>query len=286
MGTLGASGLMGRPTAALARGAQGVQAQIMGWRSHLGTTVREGLKPIVDLVYPPRCPICGDAVAQQGGLCGECWSELEVPGEPACASCQRPMGSVAVAKSHECFACIDDPPRHSGVIAATIYNDTSRKLVLTYKHGGKIALAPLLGRLLAAKIPPHSDGATPPLLIPVPLHRWRIWKRGFNQAAMLAKDLAGRGKGELLVDGLLRRKSTPSLGGLGQDERKDALEGAIVTRPSARSIVAGRDVILVDDVLTSGATSAACIDALLAAGATTVSLACFARVLSGHGGGG
>jgi len=255
----------------------------MGRRSQLGAIVKDGLKPIVDLVYPPRCPVCGDALAQQDGLCPECWSELEIPGEPACSTCQRPMGSPAVSKFEQCFACINDPPRHSGVIAATIYNDASRKLILSYKHGGKIALAPLLGRLLSARIPPPSDGDRNALLIPVPLHRWRIWKRGFNQAAMLATDLAKRGNGDLLVDGLLRRKSTPSLGGLGQEQRRSALEGAIVARQNARSKIAGRAVILVDDVLTSGATSAACVDALLEAGAASVRLACFARVVHGRG---
>ncbi len=256
----------------------------MGWRSHLGTAVKDGLKPVVDLVYPPRCPVCGDAIAQQGGLCGECWGELEVPGEPACATCQRPLGGVAITQSNHCFVCKAEPPRHSGVIAATLYNDASRQLILTLKHGGKIALAPLLGQLLAARMPP-AEGELP-LLVPVPLHRWRIWKRGFNQAALIAQDLAKRGKGDLLIDGLVRRKPTPSLGGLGQDERKNALSGAIAVRRGAASRISGATIILVDDVLTSGATSTACVDALLDAGAASVQIACFARVIDGRAAGG
>lgn len=253
----------------------------MGWGSHLGTGLKEGLRPLVDLVYPPRCPLCGGAVAVQGGLCAECWGEIETPGEPSCATCQRPMGSAAAAKNDQCFACVAEPPRHSGIIAASLYNDASRRLVLTFKHGGKIALAPLLARMIAARM---DEGAcSQPLLVPVPLHRWRVWKRGYNQAALLARELGRMGKGELLVDALVRRRQTPSLGGLGREERERALSGAITVRDAARPRLAGRDIVLIDDVLTSGATSDACTAALLDAGARSVRIACFARVVDGSG---
>lgn len=254
----------------------------MGWGSHLGTGLKEGLSPVVDLVYPPRCPLCGGAIAAQGGLCPDCWSELEVPGEPSCASCQRPMGSAQAASAGQCHACISDPPKHSGIIAATLYNDASRKLILNFKHGGRIALAPLLARLIAARIG-EDDLSSPPLLVPVPLHRWRLWRRGYNQAALLAGELGRLGKGRLAVDALIRRKRTPSLGGLGRSERERALAGAIEVRTSSMSYLEGRNVILVDDVLTSGATSDACVAALLGAGARSVRIACFARVVDGRG---
>lgn len=131
---------------------------------------------------------------------------------------------------------------------------------------------------MAARTPALDNVA--PLLIPVPLHRWRLWGRGYNQAALLARELARHGKGELLVDGLIRHKRTPSLGGLGQHERRKALEGAIMVRKGRIGRIAGRHVLLVDDVLTSGATSEACVAALLSAGAESVKIACFARVVS------
>ncbi|EAQ30140.1 amidophosphoribosyltransferase [Erythrobacter sp. NAP1] len=253
----------------------------MGWRSQLSTSLKEGLSPVVDLVYPPRCPLCGTALASQGGLCSECWGDIEVLGEPACSGCQRPMGSAAASASDHCFACVSEPPLHDGIIAASLYNDASRKLILAFKHGGKIAIAPLLAGLIAARMAPN-DGELP-LLVPVPLHRWRLWSRGFNQAALLATELSRRGKGELLVDGLNRSKRTPSLGGLGIEERADALRGAIEVRANAKGSITGRNVILVDDVLTSGATSDACTKALLDAGAVSVRIACFARVVDGSG---
>jgi len=247
----------------------------------IASQLAEGLRPVVDLVYPPRCPLCGDAIAEQGGLCIDCWSELEVPGEPSCLHCSRPMGANDAERDSQCAPCRLDPPDHSGIHAATLYNDASRKLILTFKHGGKIALARLLGRLMAARLPDAEQDQLP-LLIPVPLHRLRLWERGFNQAALLARELEKRTKGKLLVDGLIRRKRTPSLGGLGREERERALRGAIALRGSRAAMVVGRDVVLVDDVLTSGATSDVCVRALLDAGAASVRIACFARVLNGR----
>lgn len=146
--------------------------------------------------------------------------------------------------------------------------------MLALKHGRRIALAPLLARLIAARIPPCEEER---LLIPVPLHRWRLWQRGFNQAALLARELGKAGCDRVVVDGLVRTKRTPILGGMGAKARARVLAGAIaVRRPDA---VKGRHLLLVDDVLTSGATSTACVKALKRAGAKSVVIACFARVL-------
>ncbi len=245
----------------------------------IGSHIAQGLTPLIDLIYPPRCPICGESVAQQGGLCSSCWSELVLPSEPACASCGRPFGSDVISQGSQCAPCLANPPRHAGISAATLYNDPSRRLVLAFKHGGKLGLAPMLARLIAARLPERDEGDPPPLLVPVPLHRWRLWKRGFNQAALLARELEKAGKGELAVDLLIRRKPTPSLGGLGRKARERALKGALAINPRRTGLIANRDVTLVDDVLTSGATSDASVALLLKAGARSVRIACFARVL-------
>ena len=235
----------------------------------------EAFAPLVDLVYPPRCPSCGLAIAAQDGLCAECWSELAIPGEPACASCQRPFGGAA-NEGAVCAPCLANPPRHDGIAAATLYNEASRKLVLTFKHGRRIALAPMLARLIAARLP-EIDGEW--LVVPVPLHPLRLWRRGFNQSALLAREIARLRGASLLVDGLVRHKRTPVLGGLGKAARARALSGAIAVRPRCRVRFKGARVVLVDDVMTSGATSDACVGALKRAGAKRVIVACFARVL-------
>jgi len=243
----------------------------------LRATIVEGLGPALDFVYPPRCPSCGDAVLSQTGLCPPCWDALEVPGEPACRTCQKVLSPRRAGTGDQCFECIAQLPRHSGIFAATIYNDASRKLVLRFKHGGKIALAPLLAKLMHGRL--MLNELDDPCFVPVPLHRWRIWSRGFNQSALLARELARLGGGEVAVDALVRHRRTPSLGGLNGNARRKALDGAIRPRTGAVKQIAGRDVVLVDDVLTSGATSAACVGALMDAGANSVRICCFARVM-------
>ena len=228
----------------------------MQWGKIFRREIGSGLGPAVDLLYPPRCPMCGVAVANHGSLCLDCWGLLEFTGESE-------LGSETEA---------------APVFAATIYNEASRKLLLSFKHGGKITLAPLMARMMAGRLPDWGDdrgqGA---LLIPVPLHPMRLWRRGYNQAGLLARELARAGKGEVIPDALVRVKRTPSLGGLDFDERRAALAGAIKTNKMARARIAGRNVILVDDVFTSGATSNACIEALSDAGAGSVAIACFAK---------
>ena len=240
----------------------------------MGRALRDGIAPVVDLVYPPRCPACGEATGEQGGLCVECSSGLAIPSDPSCAACQRPFGNEAILEGSLCAPCLGSPPLHDGIAAGTLYTDTSRKLILALKHGRRIGLVPLLARLMAARIPVTE---TERVIVPVPLHRWRLWQRGFNQAALLGRELENAGQGTLLVDGLVRIKRTPSLGGMGAKARTRALSGAIAVW--RKNEIKGRDILLVDDVLTSGATSLACVKALKRAGARTVVINCFARVL-------
>ena len=234
------------------------------------------LAPVVDLVFPPRCPLCGDGLAAQTGLCAACWSELAIPGDPACTRCRRPLGAEA-AVGMICAPCLAQPPRHAGIAAATLYNDASRKLVLALKHGGRIALAPLLARLMAAQLPQEVGPGW--LAVPVPLHRWRLWSRGFNQSALLANELAKLSGVKVGVDALIRRKRTPMLGGLGRAARARALSGAFAAGKGWEARLKGAKVLLVDDVLTSGATTDACLAVLRRAGAQAVMITCFARVL-------
>jgi ComF family protein len=233
--------------------------------------------PIIDLVFPPRCPLCGDALASQGGLCATCWTQLAVPGEPACTACQRPLPESVVRDGASiCAPCMASPPRHAGIAAATLYNDAARSLVLAFKRGKRIALAGLLARLMVQRLP-ALDGEW--LVVPVPLHRWRLWERGFNQSALLAGRIARSLGQPLVVDALVRTRRTPTLGGLGRRARAEVLRGAIKPHPSRAGRLRGASVLLVDDVMTSGATTDACISALRKAGAVQVRIVCFARVL-------
>ena len=236
----------------------------------------QALAPIVDLIYPPRCPLCGDGITAQIGLCSACWAKLAIPGMPCCTLCSRPFDDGTASADMVCAPCLADTPRHDGVAAGTLYNDTSRALVLALKHGGQIKLAPMMARLIAAKL----DMVEPDwLVVPVPLHRWRLWRRGFNQSALIAREIARMQAARLCVDGLIRLKQTPVLGGLGSKARSRVLSGAIAVNPERQRVLTGQNVVLVDDVLTSGATSGACVSALKRAGTRMVIVACFARVL-------
>ncbi len=168
------------------------------------------------------------------------------------------------------------PPLHDGIAAGSLYNDASRKLILSFKHGGRIAMAPMLARLIVARLPETDESW---LVVPVPLHRWRLWRRGYNQSALLAREVARLRDLDFAVDALVRHKPTPALGGMGRAARRRALSGAIGFAGRAQSKVEGKNIVLVDDVLTSGATSEACVKALKHGGALKVVIACAARVL-------
>lgn len=185
------------------------------------------------------------------------------------------MGGGVLADSL-CAPCLAVPPRHAGIAAATLYNDASRQLVLRFKHGGRIALATMMARLMVARLGELPADA---LLVPVPLHRWRIWRRGYNQAGLLALEIGRLAGREVLIDALQRIRQTPPLGGLGRKMRERELSGAIIANPSRKHQLEGRPIILVDDVLTSGATTDVCTRVLLRAGGASVRIACFARVL-------
>ncbi len=245
-------------------------------------TLRQIIVPIVDFAFPPRCPSCGEAVLGSAdgfdeGLCGSCWATLQLPGQPACRLCQLPLSGDQFTGEILCGACRAQRPVHDGIAAATIYGPVSRELLLALKHAGRFALAGSMGRFMALRFAAAGLNALEkPLVVPVPLHPSRLWKRGYNQSALLGKTFSRQQRWEFRPDVLRRRKRTPSLDGLDRFERRAALEGAIeMTRSDAG---AGRDIVLIDDVVTSGATSGACVEALKAAGAKRVVVACYARV--------
>jgi ComF family protein len=206
-------------------------------------------------------------------FCADCWSSLDFLGPPWCAGCQLPFefdrGAGAL-----CAACIAERPVHDGVRAAVVYGAVARTLALKLKYLGRLAAAETMARAMLRLMPADAD-----LLVPVPLHRWRIWSRGYNQAAVIARALA-KASGVPADAELLRRvRATPVLRGLGPTGRRKAVAGAFAAAPDAEARLRGKRVVLVDDVHTSGATASACARVLKRAGAAEVILLCWARVL-------
>lgn len=234
------------------------------------------LRAVIDFALPPRCPACGMIVAADDAFCEPCWSKLDFLGGPACAGCGLPF--EVAGDDMLCAVCLAEPPPHDGVRAAVAYGDIARTLVLKLKHGRRIGMARTIGRHMAR----GAAGEEGAVLIPVPLHRWRIWRRGFNQSALLAREI-GRRSGHAVETGLIeRRKATPMLGGLGRTARARALRGAFAVPSHRKAQLKGRTVLLVDDVYTSGATAGACAKVLKRAGAARVIVLCWARVLQDH----
>lgn len=233
------------------------------------------LRPLVDLVLPPRCPGCGVLVEEDLQFCGECWNALRFISDPSCRSCGKPF-SEGRDEGMICAECLADPPLHDGIRAAVLYDDLSRSIVLKLKHGGKIGLARLIARHLQRHLPMSSDDV---VLIPVPLHRWRLWKRGFNQSILIARALAGERRLPVETDILRRIRPTPPLKGMTRKQRRVAVRGVFDIPRDRRERIRGKHVLLVDDVYTTGATSKACVRLLKQAGAAKVTIFCWARVL-------
>ncbi len=229
-------------------------------------TLVAGSRLLLDFALPPRCPGCGEIVAEVGLFCSACWGGLHFLGL-GCETCGLPLKT---GEEERCTGCETAKSPLARTRAAMAYGDVPRSVAMRLKYGRKIALA----RVMASHMKrPLADLSPDALLVPVPLHRWRLWRRGFNQALLIAKAL-GR---EVDPDLLRRTRATPRLKGLNPAERRDTVRGAFALRPGAG--VKGRDIILVDDVLTTGATAEACARALRKGGARQVELLAFARVL-------
>ena len=239
------------------------------------------LRPVAQLLFPPLCPVNGEPVSVPGTLSAEGWARLQFLAPPGCALCgapfelPQPPGALCVTctapKGYDRALCA--PGRLDGLRAAVVYDDASAALVLALKYSDRHDIAPALGRLM---VPAFRLLEAPPgaVLAPVPLHRRRLRERRFNQASLLAQAV-GRETANVFHGTLLQRiKATPRQKGLSVSGRFRNIAGAFQATDDAR----GRDVVLVDDVLTSGATLVGCARALRKAGAKSVRAVTFARV--------
>lgn len=245
---------------------------------------------LLDILLPPRCLSCGGTVDRQGGLCPGCWNGLAFIGPPLCAGCGVPFeyavegeggGEGDGAEEARCAVCLRDAPPYARARSVLIYDDASKVLVLGFKHGDRTFAAVAYGAWMARSGAELLDGAD--LVVPVPLHPWRLFLRRYNQAALLAQAV-GRAAGvPVATDLLARRRATPSQGRLSASDRVRNVRGAFGVRRRQAQRVPGGRVVLVDDVLTTGATVAECARTLLQAGAAQVDVLTLARVIKPGG---
>lgn len=239
--------------------------------------LKRGVDRALDVLLPPQCLACGTLVAGGSGggvLCPSCWDGVSFLSAPWCDACGLPF-EHEMEEGALCGACSRKPPAWRRARAAFAYEETTRRLLVSFKHGDRTDAAPAYGRWLLRAGVDLFDGND--LVAPVPLHWTRLLARRYNQAALLAREVA-RATGLELIPGLLRRtRRTASQGHLNPKRRRDNVRGAFAVVGGRR--VEGRRVLLVDDVMTTGATAAACAKCLLKAGAEAVDVLTLARVV-------
>ncbi len=232
----------------------------------------------VGLIYPPSCIACAAATGEAQALCPECWRGMGFIERPYCERLGTPfdvdLGGPLISP-----AAMADPPVFERARAVCRYDETARELVQRLKYGDRADLALSMGRMMA-----HAGSellAEADMIVPVPLHRFRLWTRRFNQAALLAQAITRHQGVPLALNVLARVKRTKPQVGLTKAQRGENLQGAFKVPPSVKPQLEGKHIVLVDDVLTTGATANASARALLRAGASQVDLLTFARVVQG-----
>ncbi len=228
---------------------------------------------LLDLIIPLRCIKCGDLLDGQSGLCPPCWATVPFISKPFCACCGFPF-EFEIDEGALCAPCSHTLPSYTTARSVFSYTPDSRDLILKFKHLDGISAAPLFAHWMS-----RIRDETEALCIPVPLHWTRLFMRMYNQAALLAQELAKIKKWTYAPTLLVRKKRTPSQGYLSKKERIKNVERAFAVRRDAKEMLTGKVIILVDDVMTSGATLNACAKTLLKAGAQEVHALTLGRVV-------
>jgi ComF family protein len=235
-----------------------------------GEWLMTGMRWALDFALPPRCAGCGTIVGDVHSFCPDCWKDVEFLGETGCSTCGLPLQTT---EQTTCAVCLAKPPRIARTRAAVAYGDLARSLAIRLKYGRKVAIARTMARYMAPLVGEGTDR----LLVPVPLHRTRLWGRGFNQSALVARELSRRLGIAANPLALRRIRRTPPLKGMSPLQRRKTVAGAFRVRD--KTAVAGKTVILIDDVLTTGSTVEACARTLKRAGAARIELVSWARVV-------
>jgi len=238
--------------------------------------VRRAATTLLDFALPPRCIGCGERVDRNGLACAKCWSSLTFIAPPLCISCGAPF-EFETGDGRKCPACYAAPPAYDRARAAVLYDEHSRGLILGFKHGDRLHAAPAFASWTAragAELLQEAD-----IVMPVPLHRWRLLRRRYNQAALIAAGVARIAGVMHLPDLLERHRATPSQGTMSATGRARNVAGAFRLNPRHADRVKGSRIVVVDDVLTSGATVSACARVLRRGGAAGVDVLTLARVV-------
>jgi len=245
--------------------------------AHIRGALAGALRLAFDVALPPLCPSCREPLGDGAGLCAACWSKLSLIEPPYCARLGIPF-AYDPGPGLLSMEAIASPPAYDRARAAVRYDDIARALVHRFKYSDRLDLAPMMGRWMARAGRELLSSAD--ALVPVPLHWRRLWARRFNQSAALAGAVAAIAQRPVLHGVLRRVRATAQQVGLDKNARAENVQGAFKVDAVDKAAIAGKRLVLVDDVLTSGATAEACTRALLRAGAGHVDVLVFARVVA------
>ncbi|KAJ57281.1 competence protein ComF [Actibacterium mucosum KCTC 23349] len=235
------------------------------------------MQSAVRMIFPPECVSCRAPVDTEFALCGDCWRDTPFIVGAVCDQCGTPVPQGDEADEDlRCDDCLRKPPPWSRGRAAVLYSDNARSMVLGLKHGDRQDLARPMSEWMARAARPILQKDM--LVTSVPLNRWRLLKRRYNQSALLAQRIAQDAGLDYCPDLMLRPRATPKLDGKDAAAREETVSGALKLHPRHRDRAHGRHVLIVDDVMTSGATLSEATHILRAAGARNVSVLVFARV--------
>ena len=228
------------------------------------------------LIYPPQCVMCDAIVGEPFQLCGRCWRATPFISGLVCDTCGTPLPGDDAGHAETCDDCLHVARPWDRGRAALLYRDGAKRLILALKHGDRQDLSVPAARWMAAAATPIT--AQDMLIVPIPAQWLRLLQRRYNQAALLANRLGKSLSLDVAPDSLIRTKRTRVQDGMTRDERFRNLCDAFAPHPKRGALLKGRSVLLIDDVMTSGATFAAAAEACRAAGATRVSVLALARV--------
>ena len=209
----------------------------------------------LDLLLPPLCLACYEPVGGNQALCSDCWKAIHFIAPPFCAKCGVPF-DVPVDEGTCCGECLAFPPEFISARSAMIYDDASKRLVLGFKHGDRLHPVPAMAAWMHRAGQEFWDMTD--VIVPVPLHRWRLFRRRYNQAALLALELGRLARKPVGVDFLQRVRATPIQGRLNREQRRKNVTGAIRLNPRHVTGMKNKTVVLIDDVMTTGATVNEC----------------------------
>ncbi|MEQ1789587.1 MAG: ComF family protein [Rickettsiales bacterium] len=231
---------------------------------------------ILNLLFPPQCLNCDVRVPTHGTLCLPCWQQIGFISDPMCECCGLPF-DYDIGEHALCASCLQTRPAYGRARAAFRYDEHSRKLITRFKYADQTQLAKIYGTWLAkagGEIIAQTD-----IIIPVPLHYWRFVHRRFNQSALLAQVVSRKTGLKYLPNGIKRTRHTTPQTGLTRKQREKNVKGAFIIPPRYAEKIKGRNILLIDDVITTGSTIEQCTKILLKAGAAQVNVLTLARTV-------